>query len=119
MHIESSGEENGLILVKTLGRITQQDFEQNEEPLAKAFGPDVYSRCVLMNLRESDYMDSSGIGWLLACHKRFRASGGRLVIHSIPKLIENLFRILKMSSVLELVADETAARDKVKEAIPR
>jgi anti-anti-sigma factor len=81
-----------------------------DEPLAEMFGHDVYARPILMGLAGSEYMDSSGVSWLLMCHKRCKQAGGRLVIHSFPPLIAQILKVLRMELVLELAANEADAR---------
>jgi anti-sigma B factor antagonist len=98
------------ISVSTVGKITQNDFGQGIEPLAQLLGPDVYQRTVLLNLAESDYIDSSGVGWLLSSHKRFREAGGSLVIHSLSPMVSQILRVLKMEQVLQVAPDASSAR---------
>ena len=98
------------ISVDTEGKITQSDFSPGAEPLAQLLGPDVYKRVVLLNLSESDYIDSSGVGWLLNIHKRFREAGGSLVIHSLSPMVTQILRVLKMEQVLQVASDVSSAR---------
>ena len=69
-----------------------------------------YRSRVLMNLEKAEYIDSSGIGWLLTHHKHFLQAGGKLVLHSVPPRINDVFQLLRMSAVLHIAPDEAAAR---------
>ena len=65
------------IRVVVSGKITQHDFGPIQEPLEALAGSGVYARHVLLDMSDATYMDSSGVGWLLTCHKRMRAAGGK------------------------------------------
>ncbi|HEX4148168.1 MAG TPA: STAS domain-containing protein [Pirellulales bacterium] len=110
MYLKLASEDSHLTLVDVSGRITPDSFSHDSEPLAALLGPGAYHRRVLLNLTGCDYINSSGVGWLLVCHKRFRDAGGRLVIHSIPQLIRSVLEVLKMDQVFHLAGDVENAR---------
>jgi len=85
--------------VRVSGKITPDSFSGASEPLAKMLGEVVYSRPLLVSFEGADYINSSGVGWLLICHKRCRDAGGKLVLFAIPKLIRNVFTVLRMDRV--------------------
>lgn len=66
-------------------------------------------RPVLMSLADAEFVDSSGVGWLLQIDKRLQASGTRLHVHSIPPNIQQVFSMLKLNKVLTLCTDEADA----------
>jgi len=96
------------IRVVVSGKVTQHDFGPVQEPLEALVGHGVYGRQIELDLSEATYMDSSGVGWLLTCHKRVREAGGRLVITNVQPIIANMLRLLKLSRMfgLEGPADE-------------
>ena len=110
MQLKLVADEGKLLSVRTEGDITPDSFKPEGDPLVLLFGPDVYSRCVLLNLDKSAYMNSSGIGWLMVSHKRTRDKSGALIIHTITRTIMNVLKVLKMDQVFHLTADEAAAR---------
>jgi anti-anti-sigma factor len=110
MHLKLISDDDHLTLVEVSGRITPDSFSHESEPLAALLGPGTYHRRVLLSLANSEYINSSGVGWLLVCHKRFRDAGGRLVIHSIPQLIRSVLDVLKMDQVFHLAGDADSAR---------
>jgi anti-anti-sigma factor len=99
-----------LIHIGCEGEISQREFQPGEKPLASLLGPAGFTHAVLMNLEKTTYIDSSGIGWLLACHKQFVANGGILVLHSVPPRVDHILQIVRMPLVLHIAADEAAAR---------
>ena len=79
------------------------------KPLVELLGPGAYARHVALDLSDSPYMDSSGVGWLLTCHKRLREAGGRLIVHGAQPVVANMLRLLKLDRMLsgEVSADES------------
>ena len=66
-------EDNGQFAqVSIQGSLTQADIAPPLDPFRAILGPQVYQRKVLLDLRDSNYLDSMCIGWLLSAHKRFR-----------------------------------------------
>jgi anti-sigma B factor antagonist len=86
--------------VRISGKVTQHDFASVQEPLADLLGPSVYGRHVTLDLTDTMYLDSSGVGWLLTCHKRLREKGGKLTLENVPSIVTNLLRLLKLSRLL-------------------
>ena len=72
------------------GRVTQNDISPFTEPLGKELGADAYGKNVLLDLHNVEVLDSSGISWLLVCHKRFREAGGKLVLHSVSPVVSDM-----------------------------
>lgn len=110
--------------VRIIGRVTQESMANSEDPLSELVGPDVYGRIVLMDLSQTEYMDSSGLSWLLKLHRRFRERGGRLILYSLPSVVFNVIRVLNIHRVLDIAADaaeaERLARQQIKDtAVPQ
>src|SRR5262245_56607630 len=102
MKVQNAGDDGQLIRLQVDGQITQRDFSPGGDALAALLGPDRYTRQVLIDLSNAPMVDSSGIGWLIASHKRFREKGGRVVVHSYQPLVANTLKLLKMDKVLSL-----------------
>ena len=104
MRVKFVGEDNSYVRCQTDGDISQDRFDPAREPLAQILGDDVYSKRVLLGLEGSNYVDSSGVNWLLRCHKRFREAGGKLVLHSPSPLVVQTLKVLKLDRVFFLAA---------------
>lgn len=109
MEIHLETEEQGCLRLRVAGDIRLDPLM--EEPVCDQLGSDVYRRTALVDLCDAVRIDSSGISWLLVCHKRFRSAGGRLILHSAPPLIENTLRVLRLHQVFEMADREAAARE--------
>ncbi len=113
MRVKFIGEDDAYVRCQTDGDISQDRFDPTREPLAQILGENVYSRRVLLGLEASNYVDSSGVNWLLRCHKRFREAGGMLVLHTPSPLVVQTLKVLKLDRVFFLADDLAAARELV------
>ncbi|HLH07173.1 MAG TPA: STAS domain-containing protein [Terriglobales bacterium] len=66
-------------------------------------------KMVLLNLNGVPYIDSSGLGELVAAFTRVRDSGGKLKLLNLSPKIRTLMMITKLNSVFDVQEDETAA----------
>ncbi len=112
MLLELVSEDATILSLRVIGDVTQDAYGPSTEPLAEAYGDDVYQRAVLLNLDHVRFIDSRGVGWLLTCHKRFRDAGGVIVIHSMKAEVAQVLKVLRMDLVLDLAQDEATARVK-------
>ncbi len=96
------------------GRITHATLDIGNDPLV-AHNPEIYKRRTLFDLSAVDYVDSSGVSWLLTCHKRFREAGGKLVLHSATPLVTQVIRVLKLDQVFNIADSARAAREQTSE----
>ena len=61
------------------------------------------SDVIVLDLRELEFIDSSGVHLLVAADRRIRRAGGRLIVVRGPWEIDWLFVLLGIDRVLELV----------------
>lgn len=109
MKMTVAASEGELVRVALSGPVTQRELAPTAEPLLDLLGPSAYGKRVMIDLNDVSYLDSSGVGWLLACHKRMRQAGGKLVLHSYSPIVSNVFRVLKLERVLDLAENALAA----------
>jgi anti-anti-sigma factor len=105
--------ESDVVRIALVGRLSHDGWPADFDPLADLIGGDVYGKSVLLDLARSNYLDSSGVSWLLESNKRFQQAGGALVLHSATPLTTQFLRMMRMDLVLLLVTDEAAAREKL------
>lgn len=101
---------DGIADVQIAGSINQAHLSQNQEPLSAALGPNTYEHRILLDLNNTEFIDSSGVNWLLIVHRRMRENGGRLVLHSLPPMVENVLKVLRMNLVFEIAPSRDDAR---------
>jgi anti-anti-sigma factor len=61
--------------------------------------PDV----LVLDLRELEFMDSTGLRTVIAADSRARERGARLVVVRAPEEVDRVFRLTRMDQHLELV----------------
>lgn len=67
------------------------------------------SRKMVLDLSEIDFIDSSGLGALIAIWKALSHTQGRLVLCGVSVLVMNLFTLTRMDKVLPIFAGEKEA----------
>ena len=89
------------------GEVIQRQLRKFTDPLEAEQG--IYGKKVLCDLSGTSLLDSAGVSWLLVTHKRCRENHGRLVLHSVPDLIMNVIKVLRLNLVFDIADDEAAA----------
>ena len=64
---------------------------------------------VLLNLKGVSYMDSAGIGELVACHKRALQKNGTLKLLNPSGKVYDLLQLTKLDEVFDMHEDEKEA----------
>lgn len=110
MNLELCSEDSDLVQVGCTGEVSQIRFRSGGNPLEELLGPACYGRKVLVDFGRAEWIDSSGISWLIATHQRFDHGGGMLVLHSLPPRVRSVLQFCKIDGVLNVAEDEEAAR---------
>jgi anti-anti-sigma factor len=105
--------ENGFVRVATEGPLTSADMSssQDQHPLEALLGQHWSNKKVLLDFDKTTYIDSSAIGWLINCQRKFKDGGGMLVLHSIPPTVLQILNVLKIGKLIPLERDLSTARD--------
>jgi len=106
-----------LTCIRCQGDVTQHDLIPGKDPIEDLLGPIIFRRRTLLDLGNTSYIDSSGISFLLGQHRKFQQADGRLVLHSAPPTVMQVFKLLRMPQVLNIATDEAEAR-RVAEGAP-
>jgi len=64
---------------------------------------------IVLNLKEVDYVDSSGMGEIVRCHMAVRKQGGQLKVANLSKMVSELLQATSMNKVFDIQADEDSA----------
>jgi anti-sigma B factor antagonist len=64
---------------------------------------------ILLNLDKVKYMDSAGIGELVACYKRAREKNGTVKLLNPTGKVSDLLQLTKLEEVFETFRDEKEA----------
>ncbi|HEY0323941.1 MAG TPA: STAS domain-containing protein [Pyrinomonadaceae bacterium] len=69
---------------------------------------------ILLNLAHVTYIDSSGLGELVAAHVALSKSGGRIKLLHLTRRVNELMTITKLLTVFEVYENESTALDSFK-----
>jgi len=104
-------DKSGVIKLSAAGEITVRDFAAGpKNPMETVLGNNWAANNVMLDLEKINYIDSSAIGWLIDCQRKFKERGGKLVIYSPAPRVRDVIDLLKMRQVLHLEENEAAAR---------
>jgi len=109
MDLDVVSDDGNLVRLQMKGRIVQDVMARQGEPIGELLGPDGYRRRALLSLSKTDFIGSSGLSWLLVAHKRFREAGGKLVLHSIPVMVRDVLKVMRLDMVLDVAENESDA----------
>lgn len=95
-------------IVDLPGRITHGDTDL-ELKMAVGSLLEEGRRRIVMNMEKVAFMDSAGLGELVACHKRVVEKGGAIRILRPNKKVLDLFTITKLISLFDIFEEEKQA----------
>lgn len=101
-------EEGDVTIVNASGRLT---LGEGTSTLRKRMRElvDGGSRRIVLNMADVTYMDSSGVGELVAAYTTVTAGGGELKLSILGKRVHELLYITKLCTVFESFEDEASA----------
>ncbi|MEW4564372.1 STAS domain-containing protein [Bremerella sp. JC770] len=109
MNLQIISTKDSHVHIAVSGKVSQDGIPRDQEPIATLLGPEAYTLTVLLDLKDAEVIDSSGIGWLLVCQKRFAENGGRMVCYSAPPAVANVFKLMRMDLVFDNAANASEA----------
>jgi anti-anti-sigma factor len=100
----------GVAHVAIAGDITIRDFANpGKNPLETVLGSDWASHRVMLSLEHVTFIDSSAIGWLFDCHRKFKEKGGKIIWFNPSPRVKDMLELLKMAQSLNIRATEAEA----------
>ena len=109
MSMELTTRENGdVIIVDTIGQLTLGEGTSALRGKMREL-VDGVSRRILLNLAGVTYMDSSGLGELVAAYTTVTAAGGQVKLLNLAKHAHDLLEITKLYAIFETFEDEASA----------
>jgi len=76
------------------------------------------SRRIVLNMADVSYMDSSGMGELIAAHTTVTTAGGEIKLLHLAKRVHDLLKLTKLYTVFEAFEDEASAVNSFSAAKP-
>lgn len=105
MDLKVLSDDQDVLQLQMVGRVVRSVTTPSFKPIIDLLGERGYARNVLLSLAETEYIDSSGLSWLVVNHRRFKEAGGRLVFHSIPPTVFETMRVMRFDLVLNFAND--------------
>ena len=86
--------DDGICLMSISGRIDSNYSDDLESSLSKAINE--YSR-IIMDLKDTEYISSSGLRVLLAGKKMLREKNGEMILTSLQPVVRDVFEIASLA----------------------
>jgi anti-sigma B factor antagonist len=98
----------GVTIVDLTGRIVLGEESAGVRDLVRKLISEGV-RKILLNLRNVDYVDSSGLGELVCAFTSMRSHGGELKLLNVTRRVRSLLQITKLITIFEITDDEAAS----------
>jgi anti-sigma B factor antagonist len=100
----------GVDIVETSGKVT---LGEGTSTLRKNIREllDGGSRRIVLDMAAVNYMDSSGVGELLAAHTTVTSAGGEIMLLNVSPRVRQILKMTRIDSVFEIFDDEQLAVD--------
>ena len=99
MNITFKDMNDGICLMSISGRIDSNYSVDLEKALNKAVGE--YSR-IIMDLKDAEYISSSGMRVLLAVKKTLREKNGEIILISLQPVVRDVFEIAGLARLFSI-----------------
>lgn len=110
-------EKDGIVKIATSGNITGADIDTTgPNPMEGILGKNWTQSRVILNMEDTQFVDSSAIGWLIGTSKQLKDGGGILVMYNVQPSVRQVLDLLRVGRVVPLVEDESAAKAIVHES---
>lgn len=100
-------------ILRLEGYVDAHTFTEFEEELTQLVESGKYN--LLLDLEKLTYINSTGLGLLMATFRQVRQHGGDLVIAKMSDKITNIFNLLGFSRLISTYATEEEALSKFEE----
>ena len=106
---------DGILAIECNGRIVFGEESSLLREQVKAAIADGQKRIVL-NLNEVNYIDSGGLGTLVALHTTAHMAGGAIKLANLTKRVGDLLQVTKLLTVFEVYSSEYEALEAFRKA---
>ena len=107
--MEASFDQKGdITVVRAKGKITIGEGDLKLKETIESLLSDGKSQ-ILLDLGEVSFMDSSGVGELVASYTTVKNRGGSLRLLNLTKKIHDLLQVTQLHTVFDVFDDEAAA----------
>jgi anti-sigma B factor antagonist len=109
MNMKTSTRQVGdVTIVQMKGRIVLGEESASLRDLVRDLLSNGHTK-ILFNLRDVDYIDSSGLGSLVSAFTSVKKQGGELKLLDLTNKVHDVLQITKLYTVFEIMDDEAFA----------
>ncbi len=94
-----SHDEDDWHIIQLEGHVDAHTFTDFEEELTRLVEQGNYK--IKLDMEKLNYINSTGLGLLLATYRQVRQHGGRLVMENVRPEISNIFNLLGFSRLID------------------
>jgi anti-sigma B factor antagonist len=106
----------GVTIVDLKGRIVLGEGSTGLRDLVQNLAIEGIKK-ILLNFRDVDYIDSSGLGELVSAFTSIRSQGGELKLLKLTKRVRSLLQITRLLTVFDVTDDEATSVESFSPAI--
>ena len=99
---------SGVTIVDLRGRIMLGDGSAGLRDLVRNLVSEGIKK-ILLNFRNVDYIDSSGLGELVNAFTSVRSEGGELKLLNLTKRVRSLLQITRLLTIFDITDDEATS----------
>jgi len=103
----SNRNEDGVLVVDCVGRIVFGDESGYLRDTVKQLIPD--NKRIILNLGEINYIDSGGLGTLVALYTSATSAGASIKLANLTKRVGDLLQVTKLLTVFDVYDSEAKA----------
>jgi anti-sigma B factor antagonist len=101
-------EKEGVIILDLNGRLAVgESCTLLREKVKEEVGQGIFN--ILLNLKEVDYIDSTGLGSMVICYTTIQKARGAMKLYNLNRRNIELLLLTKLSTVFQLFAEEQEA----------
>lgn len=100
MKTETNQLENGFLLVKIVGEVDVYTSIDLKKDLGKLV--DAEQNKIIIDLLKVNYMDSSGLGVLVALLKQIKKKNGELKLVNLPISVKKIFDLTRLTKFFDI-----------------
>lgn len=99
---------SGGVAVDLKGKLTGGPEAESFRDLFRGFA-EQGQKNVVVNLKDVDWISSTGIGILMRGYKSIREAGGHFVLCNVGERTQQVFNVLRLYDIFEIVDTEESA----------
>ena len=101
--------ESGGMVLAFQGELDISSVQRAEAELQRAEGEMDKGAPIVLDLRALEFMDSTGLRFILGAHQRAKEAGRRFAVVQGPDAVDRVFRVTRVDSLVDIVASPAEA----------